>query len=274
MSTPTQSLPEQHHEQRHPTFMQYVTIAIVLFVITIVEFLIILPEDWQGQAWTLAPLIILSCIKFAIVIMFYMHLKFDNQLFSWIFLAGLGLGLAVVIAVLGLFFALNGAPRAYAVVNAVPYVHGEKHVEPETAELPSTETPTDAAQTTTGSGDTGSGSTESSGGATAPSGAVSAAVGQEVFMGVGTCATCHLIQGLAPGGVGPELTHIGTEAATRQPGVSAADYIEDSIRNPEAFVATDVANALPGLMTQVLIDSLALTDEQIDSLVEFLLAQE
>ncbi len=266
------SAPE-HHESRHPTFMQYVTIAIVLFVITIVEFLIILPEDWQGQAWTLAPLIILSCIKFAIVIMFYMHLKFDNQLFSWIFLAGLALGLAVVIAVLGLFFALNGAPRAYAVANAIPYVHvekGEEHEESVQAELPVVTTPADTTQPSTGAGTTQTGSTDSP----APAGAVSASVGQEVFLGVGTCGTCHMITGIAPGGVGPDLNKIGSEAASRKPGLSAAAYIEESIRSPEVFVAEGISNALPGLMTQVLIDSLGLTDDQIASLVEFLLEQQ
>ena len=266
------SAPE-HHESRHPSFMQYVTIAIVLFVITIVEFLIILPEDWQGQAWTLAPLIILSCIKFAIVIMFYMHLKFDNQLFSWIFLAGLALGLAVVIAVLGLFFALNGAPRAYAVANAIPYVHvekGEEHAEPDQVALPEVTTPSGTTQTGTGTGTAESGSATS----TAPAGAVSASVGQDVFLAKGTCGTCHMITGIAPGGVGPDLNRIGSEAATRKPGLSAAAYIEESIRSPEVFVAEGVANALPGLMTQVLIDSLGLTDEEIASLVEFLLEQQ
>ena len=102
------------HESRHPTLKQYVGIAIFLFVVTIVEFLIILPEDFRGQGWTIAPLAILSAIKFAAVIFFYMHLKFDNRLLTWIFLGGLALGFAVVMALVGLFGTFTPSPRAWA----------------------------------------------------------------------------------------------------------------------------------------------------------------
>ena len=85
------------HESRHPTLKQYVVIAIFLFAITIVEFVIILPVDFRGAGWTLAPLAILSAIKFAAVIFFYMHLKFENRLLTWVFLVGLALGFAVVL---------------------------------------------------------------------------------------------------------------------------------------------------------------------------------
>ena len=43
------------HESRHPSLKQYVWIAIFLFVVTLVEFVIILPEDFRGQGWTIAP---------------------------------------------------------------------------------------------------------------------------------------------------------------------------------------------------------------------------
>ena len=99
------------HESRHPTLKQYVGIAIFLFVITIVEFVIILPQDFRGAGWTIAPLAILSAIKFAAVIFFYMHLKFDNRLLTWVFLGGLALGFAVVFALVGLFGTWTPSPR-------------------------------------------------------------------------------------------------------------------------------------------------------------------
>ena len=79
------------HEQRgrHPTFKQYVIVAVLLFAITIVEFLIVVPDNLKGARVTIAPLAILSAIKFGIVIMFYMHLKFDFKLLTWVFLGGL-----------------------------------------------------------------------------------------------------------------------------------------------------------------------------------------
>jgi len=45
-------------------------------------------------------LLIMMVVKFAMVAMFFMHLKFDNKLFSWVFVAGLILALVVYVAML------------------------------------------------------------------------------------------------------------------------------------------------------------------------------
>ena len=124
----------EHTTGHHPTFKQYVLIAIILFAITIVEFLLI--WDRVGIADDLGaskiPLLIgLSAVKFAIVIMFYMHLKFDNRLFGTVFIAGLALAFMVGLALLGLFTAMNGDQRSYAADRAVPY---EEHGETQKAE--------------------------------------------------------------------------------------------------------------------------------------------
>ncbi len=95
--------------------------------------------------------------------------------------------------------------------------------------------------------------------------------GEAIFNGLGGCSACHTIEGVSAGLVGPDLTHIGTDAGTRKPGVSAEDYIRESIREPEVFVAEGVERATPGLMTAVL--TARLTDGQVDALVEFLLKQ-
>lgn len=133
---------DEQHTIRHPSFAQYALIAFILFVITIVEFLLIwerLGIDWessQALAHSKVPiLIVLSALKFAIVIMFYMHLKFESRLFTWIFLAGLGLAFAAGIAVLGIFASIGGDPRSYAEANAVPYAgHGEEALHEEAPE--------------------------------------------------------------------------------------------------------------------------------------------
>lgn len=112
---------------RHPTFRQYVMVATLLFVITIIEFILIWSRvgiaDDLGAA-KVPLLVVLSGIKFAIVIMFYMHLKFDSRLFTAVFLAGLALAFAVGLGLLGLFVALQGEPREFAAANATPYVAG------------------------------------------------------------------------------------------------------------------------------------------------------
>jgi len=118
----------EQHEARHPTFKQYVLVAVILFAITIVEFALIYDRigiDWDSSdalASTKVPLLIgLSAIKFGTVIMFYMHLKFDSRLLTGIFLAGLGLAFAVGIALLALFVTFRGEPRDFAEAHALPY---------------------------------------------------------------------------------------------------------------------------------------------------------
>ncbi len=248
----------------HPTLKQYVIIAIILFAITIVEFFIIWPYNRIGAAST-PVLIILSCIKFAIVIFYYMHLKFDRRLLTWIFLAGLALGLLVSLALLTLFSSVYATPvpREYAAANAVPYVHGQgEH------EVASKEAHKDAASASAGEPHSDVEST-SPAGELASSGEVD--LGMEVFAGSGGCGACHTVEGVSAGVVGPDLTYIGSEAADRIPGMSAEDYLTESITNPEAFIAEGVERAMPGLMTAAVTSHL--TDEQVDGLVAFLLEQ-
>ena len=258
------------HESRHPTLKQYVWIAIFLFVVTLVEFVIILPEDFRGQGWTIAPLAILSAVKFAAVIFFYMHLKFDNRLLTWVFLGGLALGFAVVFTLIGLFGTFTPSPRAWAEDNAKPCTFDHEYVclEYKPAPTPVPEpTPEGGAPEPTPE---------------APASPVEAGLveaGQQIFLtgqgqGVATaCFTCHTIDGVpgATGLLGPDLTHIGTDAANRQPGLSAEDYLRQSITEPETFIAEGVERAVPGLMLAAL--TAGLTDEDVDALVAFLLEQ-
>ena len=95
--------------------------------------------------------------------------------------------------------------------------------------------------------------------------------GEAIFTVSGGCSACHTIEGVTAGLLGPDLTHIGTDAGTRKPGFSAEEYIFESIRKPEVFVAEGVERATPGLMLSALTANL--TDGQVDALVEFLLKQ-
>ena len=253
----------QVHQSHHPTFKQYVMIAIILFVITIVEFLIIYPQNFRGTSIVVAPLLILSAIKFAIVIMFYMHLKFDSRMYTMIFVGGLGLGLVVVLAVLGLFAAFQPSPRDFAEANAAAFEHGAEGGAHEPAEPPRPEAP----RPPEGAGAPPEPPPSETGGDSAEL----VAQGQSILTGKGGCAACHTIEGISSGVVGPDLTHIGTEAANRKPGTSAREYLHESIREPEAFVASGVERALPGLMTSGITEGLS--DSEVDALVEFLLAQ-
>lgn len=82
------------------------------------------------------------------------------------------------------------------------------------------------------------------------------------------CVTCH---SLNPDQVivGPSLAGIGSRAATRVEGMSAEEYIRQSILDPDAYV---VEGFDPGVMVQVWEETL--TPEEVDNLVAYLLTLE
>ena len=85
----------------HPTPLTYFKVAMMLAAITAAEVGIFYVE---GLGHGIIPiLVVLSGTKFAMVAMFYMHLRYDARLFSGLFLGGLALAGAVGLAVLGLF---------------------------------------------------------------------------------------------------------------------------------------------------------------------------
>ncbi len=87
--------------RKHPSVDAYLAVAGVLTVITLVEVGVFYVPAFQPF---LAPvLIVLSSTKFALVVMFYMHLKADHRLFTLIFTVPLLLVLGVAIALLFLF---------------------------------------------------------------------------------------------------------------------------------------------------------------------------
>jgi cytochrome c oxidase subunit 4 len=86
----------------HPSTRVYLAIAAILTGITVVEVAIFyIPAIAETAA--LAPiLILLSACKFALVVMFYMHLKPDSKLYTLIFTAPLMLATLVVLALMTL----------------------------------------------------------------------------------------------------------------------------------------------------------------------------
>ena len=85
----------------HPGERQYVTIALILAVITGIE---VAFSYWSAIKDILAPtLILLSIVKFSMVVAFFMHLRFDSRLFRRLFIAGIGLALFCYTIVLTTF---------------------------------------------------------------------------------------------------------------------------------------------------------------------------
>jgi cytochrome c oxidase subunit 4 len=90
-----------HGAPAHPTPKTYAKIAAVLCAITALEFVCYYMQSLRG---VLVPLlIVLSGIKFALVAMFYMHLKFDHNIFTRLLLIGMFIGAGVVLSLFALY---------------------------------------------------------------------------------------------------------------------------------------------------------------------------
>jgi cytochrome c oxidase subunit 4 len=89
-------------EEGHPGPKTYTIVGAVLAIITLIEV-------WAYNQPFLRPalvpiLLVLSAVKFATVVGFFMHLRFDNPLFLAVF----GFGLAVAGSVITAFMFLFG----------------------------------------------------------------------------------------------------------------------------------------------------------------------
>jgi len=105
------SLDAHAHDHVHPSPAVYVKVAVVLFVLTALEVLAF--EAAGGGLGTgirpiIEPIVVLilvvfSAAKFALVAMFYMHLKQDSRLLSNIFVFPLVIAVIIIVSLIILF---------------------------------------------------------------------------------------------------------------------------------------------------------------------------
>jgi cytochrome c oxidase subunit 4 len=88
----------EHPEKRHPGPKQYVGIAAVLALVTVFE-VAVYYVDWAKPY--LVPLLLgMMVVKFALVVLWFMHIRFDNPGYGRVFVAGIALAATVYIVVL------------------------------------------------------------------------------------------------------------------------------------------------------------------------------
>jgi cytochrome c oxidase subunit IV len=102
------SPPAAEREHAHPSSSVYVKIGLVLFVLTALE--VGLYEFTYGehagaagaalQPFFVPLLLALSAAKFALVAMFYMHLKQDHRLFAGVFVFPLIIATVIILALI------------------------------------------------------------------------------------------------------------------------------------------------------------------------------
>ncbi|MEN9840753.1 MAG: hypothetical protein RL376_553 [Verrucomicrobiota bacterium] len=99
---------QDHAHQDEGKFHLFVQIAMILAVITGVEIVLIyLPlAKWL----VVSSLVVLSLVKFLMVIFWFMHLKFDKVFCTILFFIGLVLAGGTVAALLAIFSAHDSVP--------------------------------------------------------------------------------------------------------------------------------------------------------------------
>ena len=88
--------------------------------------------------------------------------------------------------------------------------------------------------------------------------------GEGVFKGKGACGVCHQIG--QKGTRAPDLAGIGARAATRKPGMSAKEYLIESLRDPGAYLV----EGYPPIMPKVNLPPIDLTRSEQWAVVAFL----
>jgi cytochrome c oxidase subunit 4 len=88
------------HAHEHPTWKQYRWVALILTVITALEVWAYYLPPLVASPYFVPLLLIMSAAKFIIVVMFYMHLKYDHRLFRALFTGPLAIAMVTLIALL------------------------------------------------------------------------------------------------------------------------------------------------------------------------------
>lgn len=85
----------------HPNEAQYVGIALILAAVTGIEVAVYYVSSLKDA---LVPILLaLSVLKFSMVVLWFMHLRFDSRIFRRLFVMGLALAIFVYMVVLTTF---------------------------------------------------------------------------------------------------------------------------------------------------------------------------
>jgi len=95
---PAMESPEPGVEEHYPDEWQYIKVALILFAITMAEVAIYYVSGAMHVVITLMAFMMIA--KFAIVALYFMHLRFDSKLFRRLFVTGIILAIAVYLIAL------------------------------------------------------------------------------------------------------------------------------------------------------------------------------
>lgn len=90
-------------EHHHPGWSTYWKVATILTLITVFEVWAYYVPSFVASRAFVPSLLVMSAVKFAVVVMFYMHLKYDHKLFRTLFTGPLLIAALTLTSLLFLF---------------------------------------------------------------------------------------------------------------------------------------------------------------------------
>lgn len=105
-AAPTATAHGSEHTARHPSPKEYIRIALILGAITAAEVGIYYMNISRGLL--IPALFFFAIVKFALVVLWFMHLRFDSRMYSRFFLMGLAGTVTLFMIVLIIFKAFSG----------------------------------------------------------------------------------------------------------------------------------------------------------------------
>ena len=97
---------DAHSGEPHASSRFYIAIAVILAALTALEVMVFYVE---ALAPVLVPvLLVMMVTKFALVAMFFMHLKFDGPLLTGVFAWGLFIATLIIVVLMAIFGKFGG----------------------------------------------------------------------------------------------------------------------------------------------------------------------
>jgi cytochrome c oxidase subunit 4 len=115
-ATQPEAVAEEPELEAHPGPGQYVRVAVVLALATALEVGLYYLDLPHALFATL--LLFFAIVKFSLVALWFMHLRFDSRIFRRLFVTGIILATAVYLIVLTIFGALN-APWLLVIIGVL-----------------------------------------------------------------------------------------------------------------------------------------------------------
>lgn len=89
-----------HHDHAHPSGWAYIKIALILAGVTALEVFTYFRSVLDWGVFLVPALIFMMVVKFYLVATWFMHLRFDNKIYTRLFTAGLTLAVVVYLITL------------------------------------------------------------------------------------------------------------------------------------------------------------------------------